>query len=108
MSSLLEATAGASEAPCAVCGDSTLLRVMVGDGVAPVCSTFCEHAWPNVRRLIAENERLREELTAIADIHCESDAGFRAERALMTEEQRAAVDAARASESNGTEAKDGR
>lgn len=51
---------------------------------------FCKE-----EKLVAENERLRMELGRIAARGCETTLGFMAERALMTEEQRQAVDAAR-------------
>jgi len=68
-----------------------------------ICPT-CEEAPRTLRgdirvsvvQVIAdENKRLRDVLTEIATRCAETEIGFIAERALMTEEQRAAVDAVR-------------
>ena len=40
------AVAGASAAPCHLCGAQTLERIEVGDGFAPICSDECERTFP--------------------------------------------------------------
>lgn len=62
MSNLVQPPAGAADAPCAVCGEDTRLRYVLADGFVPVCSTFCEHAWPAVHKLYVEK---REAETAL-------------------------------------------
>lgn len=59
--SLIDASlTGGSAEPCAVCGDPTTMRIEVGDaGRAPMCSRFCEHAWPNVKRLVRIEQIVR-------------------------------------------------
>lgn len=42
---------GGAAANCAVCGDPTTMRRVWGDGHVPMCSRFCDHAWPHVHRL---------------------------------------------------------
>lgn len=51
--------------------------------------------------MLCENARLRTALEKIASVFCESTPGMMAERALMTDEQRAAFDAMRSSPSGG-------
>lgn len=52
--------AGLNRAPCAVCGDPTTLRVVLENaGHVPMCSRFCEHAWPRVSRLYSALTEIR-------------------------------------------------